>query len=160
LLKNVKLMNLMNNLRMTLTYLVLEHSWRSFHEHLLLENCLCLGDYMYPQLHMKIPLLGDTLMRGQFPNIAFFNKQIVNIFWSQIETWQVFNLAKVLTSFTTAYKLRTLIESSMWCRISLMIDTLIARRRKMWKNAWKWKHLWQMTTMIWLKKWNTSKGWI
>lgn len=39
---------------------------------------------MYPQLHVKIPLLGDTLMRGQFANAAIFSKQIVNIFWSQI----------------------------------------------------------------------------
>ncbi len=29
-----------------------------------------------PQLHVKIPLLGDTLMRGHFSNVAFFGHKL------------------------------------------------------------------------------------
>jgi hypothetical protein len=98
-------------------------------------QALVIGELsLFRRLHVPRIACEDSfpwwhINEGTICKCSFFSKQIVNIFWSQIETWQVFNLAKVLTSFTIAYKLKTLIELSMWCRIGLMIDTLIVRRR-------------------------------
>jgi hypothetical protein len=51
---------------MKVTSLGLEHVLRSFLEHLSLESYLCLRDYPYLLLHVKILLLGGTTMKGSF----------------------------------------------------------------------------------------------
>ncbi len=51
--------------------LVLELLLKSFHVLLLLENCLCLKDFMYSKLHAMIPLLGGTSTKINFQMLHF-----------------------------------------------------------------------------------------
>jgi uncharacterized membrane protein YvlD (DUF360 family) len=51
---------------MKATSLGLEHVLRSLLEHLSLEIYLCLRGYPYLLLHVKILLLGGTIMKGKF----------------------------------------------------------------------------------------------
>jgi hypothetical protein len=98
------------------------------------------------------------------PNFAFLAKQIIGILESQIEKKGILILLKWWHLYnSTTYKWKTLIKLSLWWNFDLMIHILLARRKWIWKNTWKHKHLWSKATLTWLKKiifWGVAYGWL
>lgn len=93
-----------NSIRMTLTYLMLEHLLKSLHMHLLLENCLCSKDCTRIHNYIGDPLVWCYINEGQFPNKCCIPSQTNS--WHSLVTHEieiVFSLAGVLTSFQSCH---------------------------------------------------------